>query len=361
MPHTINKDYPAGNLQAMIRYEDLANAQEEQEQKPFSNVREYYFGGLKYPVKNHFPSKYRTYKNEESEDVIYPHLLMVHGVASDASYFDPFCSDMARLGIASSVVELPRTMTAALKGDKLLDWQAGAVAHTYELLKETTRTDGDIILVGHSRGFIVATLAAEKLYENEFYRPRAIMPFAPAGLKEIADGKIYKGIPLLGPLVLNSLIAGFGNNRKRVKQNASMVARVILKNIPQSLLEVKQAMNVVIVDKLKNMPEMEVFIPFAENDEFINYKELYRLALENSNVSVVTVESSHMLDNPRYDDVISLSDTRLLTGQSLAFLQYLIDNYSNKVFDGDNGISYRLSKVNVPKYYKDKILADSNG
>jgi hypothetical protein len=28
-------------------------------------------------------------------------------VASDASYFDPFCQDMARLGIASSVVELP--------------------------------------------------------------------------------------------------------------------------------------------------------------------------------------------------------------------------------------------------------------
>ena len=361
MPHTLRFGYPVGNLEAMIRYEDLANAKEEQDQNPFSNIKDYPYSGLKYSVKNHFPSKYRTYINEQGEQVIYPRLLMVHGVASDASYFDPFCQDMARLGIASSVVELPRTMTAALKGKKLLDWQAGAFAHTYELLKETNRTDGEIILAGHSRGAIVATMAAEELYDHDFYRPKGLVLLAPAGIDKIADGKIHKGVKLLGPLVVNNLVSSFGSESLRVKKNASMLARVILKNIPQSFLEVKQAMNVVVVDKLKNMRELEVFIPFAENDEFINYKELYSLALKNRNLSVETVESSHMLDNPSYEDMISLSDTRLLTGQVLAFMQSLISNYSTKVYLEKYGATARLTDINLSNYIdNDLSLADSN-
>ncbi len=361
MPHTLKFGYPVGDLQAMVRYEDLANAKEEQEQKPFSNTKEHYFGGIKYSVKNHFPSKYRTYINEEGESVVYPHLLMVHGVASDASYFDPFCTDMARLGIASSVVELPRTMTAAIKGGKLLDWQVGAMAHTYELLKETSRADGEIILAGHSRGAIVATLAAQKLYDNDYYRPKGLILLAPAGIDKIAEGKLYKGVPLLGPLLVNNLVSGIGSEKERVKSNASMVARVILKNIPQSLLEVKQAMNTVVSDNFQKMPNLDILVPFAEDDEFIKYEELYKVALTNPNVSVVTVDSSHMLNNPSYEDILSLSDPRLLPGQVLQFMQSQIKNYTNRLLISKYGAVGRVGRVNLSDYIENSLeLADSN-
>lgn len=109
------------------------------------------------------------------------------------------------------------------------------------------------------------------------------------------------------------------------------------------------------------MPELDILIPFAEADEFIKYEKLYKVALENSNVSVVTVDSSHMLDNPSYEDMISLSDTRLLTGQVLAFMQSLISNYSTKVYLEKYGATARLTDINLSNYIdNDLSLADSN-
>lgn len=110
------------------------------------------------------------------------------------------------------------------------------------------------------------------------------------------------------------------------------------------------------------MPELDILIPFAEDDEFIKYEELYKVALENSNVSVVTVDSSHMLDNPDYEDILSLSDERLLTGQILNFMQSLIDNYSKKVYIEKYGVVARLTSNNLIEYLDEKAtLADSNG
>lgn len=347
--HTMRKGYPSGNPEAFLRSVDLDNKKEEDLQRPFSDIREYSHKGIRFPVKNHYPSKYRTYQNEQGEQVIYPHLLMVHGVASDASYFDAFGTNMARLGIASSAIELPRFTSGVWNGDKLLNWQVGAAAHTGELLKETTRADSDIIYVGHSRGAIVATKATRALYDNEFYRPKGLILLAPAGIDKIADGKLYKGVPLLGPLVLNNLISGFQEGNRLIP-NTTMLGRVILRNIPQTLIEVKQAMNEVITELFEEMPEIDILIPFAEDDEFIKYVELYKVALKYPNVSVVTVESSHMLDNPRYKDVISLADPRLLTGQVLAYEQAQIKNYSPITIHAASGTYCRTSNFNLQKH-----------
>lgn len=344
--HTIRTGYPSGNPEAVVRRIDVDNKKEEELQNPFSDVREYSYKGVRYPVKNHYPTKYRTYENEQGEQVIYPHLLMVHGVASDASYFDGFGANMARLGIASSAIELPRFTSRARSSQSLLSWQVGAVAHTSELLKETASADRDVILVGHSRGAIIATKAATELYDNEFYRSKGLILLAPAGIDKIAEGKLYKGVPLLGPLVVNNLVSGFQEGNRLIP-NARMLGRVILRNIPQTLIEVKQAMNEVVTEDFKQMPETDIFIPFAEEDEFIKYADLYKVALKNKNIAVVTVESSHMLDSPRYKDVISLADPRLLTGQVLSFMQAQIEKYSPKSIHAESGSYYRLSPFNL--------------
>lgn len=51
-----------------------------------------------------------------------------------------------------------------------------------------------------------------------------------------------------------------------------MLGRVILRNIPQTLIEVKQAMNEVITELFEEMPE-GYFNPIAV-DEFIKYVKL---------------------------------------------------------------------------------------
>lgn len=346
--NTIRTGYPKNNSEALVRFEDLSNLKEEEAQIPFINEKIMSFNDMSYKVINHYPSAYRTYENERGEKVTYPHLLMVHGVASNGNYFDPLCQDMAKLGIASSVVELPRYTKAGFQPKKMLDWQVGAVANTYQSINEATSADSQIILVGHSRGAIIATKAANSLYEND-NRPEGLVLLAPAGFDKIAEGKMHKAILLLGPLVLNSLKSGF-SNRNRLKQNAAMMLGVVARNIPQSYAEIDQAINIDITNSFRDMPDLDTFVPFAKDDEFIRYEDLYKVGLEYPNVSVVTVDSSHLLDNPKYEDLISLADPRILTGQILAFMMSKIPNYAPKTFHPESGSLARLSaKTNLQK------------
>lgn len=352
--NTIVEGYPT-QPEAMVKAVDLENAEEEKAQQPQVSERILEYRGIRYKVIDHHPSIMRTYTSERGERIVYPHMLMVHGVASDARYFDPLCHDMARLGIASSVIELPRYATAGLHPSKLIDWQVDAVANTYEILKETERAESQIVMAGHSRGAIVATLAAHKLYDNDFYRPEGLVLLAPAGFDKIADGKMHKAALLLGPLVMNSLRGGV-TNRARLLQNTQMMLSVVLSNLPQSYAEIQQAISMDITHLFSEMPKLDILVPFAEDDEFIKYEELYHVALLHDNVSVLTVDSSHLLENPQYKDIISLADPRLLTGQLLAFLMSKIPNYTPKTYHPESGSVARLSRTNIQQYMANQAI-----
>ncbi len=390
MPHTIREGYKKGSARDIVLEEDLLNRRVEDSQVPSSTVEAYYYQGIDYQVKHHNPSTLRTYIDEDSRVVRYPHIIFVHGVASDLSYFDNLCEDLSRLGLSSSVIELPRLGQIFIDENELLDWQIGAVLNIYEQLK-TADSSRKIILSGHSRGGMLVIMAAEYLNEIEaesFYEtvaakfdpidtldlidmtsgemydlapdvfhnyqydgPSGLIPLATAGLRKIGDGKLYKGLPMLLPLFLNNL-ASIKNKNNRFKQNALMVGRVILKNIPQTLVEVKQAMDNDVSDSLAKMPDVDIFIPFAKKDEFINYKDLYELVLTNPNVSAVTVDSAHMLDKINHDEIISEADPLTLTGQILQFCQYKAEGYSPKSFHPASGSLYRLSNFNLQQYMK---------
>lgn len=354
---TIIKGYP-NHPNAMVQFDDLQNAELEENQRPFMSERSMQYRGIRYKVVDHYPSIFRTYNNESGEAVVYPHLLMVHGVASNAHYFEPICHDMARLGIASSVVELPRYKTAGFNPSKLLDWQVGAVANTYEIMKETERAESQIVMAGHSRGAIVATMAARELYEHEFYRPEGLVLLAPAGFDTIGDGKMHRAALLLGPLIVNSLRGGV-NNSGRLRQNTKMMASVVMSNIPQSYTEIKQAIQTDITHLFSEMPKLDILVPFAEDDEFIKYEELYHVALQHDNVSVLTVDSSHLLDNPQYRDLVSLADPRILSGQLLAFLMSKIPNYSPKTYHPESGSVARLSRTNLQQVMARQALVNA--
>lgn len=398
MPHTIKEGYKKGNARDIVFEEDRLNRRAEDSQTPSAVVEEYYFQGIDYLVKHHSPSTLRTYIDEDGSVVRYPHIIFVHGVASDFSYFDNLCEDLARLGLSSSAVNLPRIGKILIEENELLEWQIGAILNTYEQLK-TADSERKIILSGHSRGGMLAIMAAEYLNEIEaesFYAtvankfdpidtldlvdmtsedlygfvpdlfdnykysgPSGLIPLATAGLRKIGDGKLYNGLPMLFPLLLNNL-ASIKNKHNRFKQNTLMVGRVILKNIPQTLVEIKQAMDTDVSDSLAKMPDVEVFMPLAENDEFIDHKELSELSKDNPNVSIVTIDSAHMLDKIYHDEIISEADPLTLTGQILQFCQYKAEGYSPKSFHPASGSLYRLSYFNLQKYMSEKELTDSN-
>lgn len=357
--NTIETGYPRNDPEALIRAIDLANLQEEQQQTPYITRHNMLYQGIGYGVTNYYPTKFRTYKNEKGKDVYYPHLLMVHGVASNSSYFEPLATDMARLGIASSAVDLPRRAFAGFKPEQMLNWQVSAVANAYEHIKETERHDSEITMVGHSRGAIIATKATRQLYDNEFYRPAGLILLAPAGFEKIADGKMRKAAMQLGPLAINSFKNGL-IQPNRLKQNFGMMFTVVASNPLQSYSEINQAINIDITHLFEEMSELKIFVPFAEDDEFIKYDKLYKTALKNSNLSVVTVESSHLLDNPKYEDLISLADPRILSGQILSFSQAINKNYSIKIVHPETGSVGRLSATNIQKAMADIMLANSN-
>lgn len=333
-------EHPVSPIAESLRSIDQENHLFEQKQFITFNDIVHTYEGANYIVRATMPSRRRTYKNEQGEDINYPSLMMVHGVASDVRYFTPLSEQMAKLGIASYVIELPR-MARPMDNEELLNWQVGAVVNTYRQIKNLE--NGDITLQGHSRGAIVATNAALSIYEDlDLVNPSGLLLLAPAGLNKIAHGNILLAIKTLGPLAINSLI-GLRKDPQRFRQHIKMLTQVVVSDLEQSLTEISHAINTDnLSDIIKQMPDVPVFIPFAEGDEFIRYTDLLKLVKDIPNVSMVTVESSHLLEDKEYCDLISLADPRILSGQLLNFLMSQTPGYTPKIISGITGEVVRL-------------------
>lgn len=266
----------------------------------------------------------RTWINKQNEQVQYPELLMVHGVASDERYFWALFEKMNKLGIACSAIELPRERGVVHNGDELLDWQSGALTTARDFLVEH-QDNSHIVVGGQSRGTIVSILGAEKIVAEEG--------------QESIDGLLLLA-PSIEPKSKTELLinlAGLGYNSFRYSHDlrllgreALMVMEVILHNPVQTVLETHQAITMNVTDILyETLGEIPVFIPAAENDEFIDHRALFR-HVQNApkgNIAVTTLNTNHMLGERNSSDIVSLADPRLLSGQILAWLQSLTGDY----------------------------------
>lgn len=309
---------------------DKLNAQREALQSSEINHYLLEHQGIAFCLDVHMPTDgLRSYANSNGFDVIYPHLLMSHGVASDGSYFNELAGGMNKLGIGFSTITLPRTNNFGWSSDNLLAWHSGAMVSAYNFLQE----QGDIKSIaigGHSMGAMVAVGAGAMLgHQNPIKQPVGILELAPAGHETYTPESLAQDIINLGFLAVNSIKQI--DSKRQLGRHALMIAKTILSNPRQSIVESIAARCTNISDTLVNeLGHLPIFIITGKNDEFIDHKNLIELVkyAPTGNISLVTLDANHMLADHVSSDTISLADPRLQTGQILAWLQSLTDNYS---------------------------------
>ncbi len=266
----------------------------------------------------------RTWTNEFGDEVQYPELLMVHGVASDERYFWSLFQKMNKLGIACSAIELPREHGVIHDAQGLLDWQVGATVATQKFLQEQ-HSNQHVVLGGHSRGSIVTVKAAERIVaENGSGAIDGILLLAPS-VEPKSLGRV--GLNLF-TLAYNS----FKHSRdiRLVSRYVLMIAEVVAENVQQSIIETKQALTINVKEEMyHSLKDVSFFIPAGENDEFVDHKALAQLALfaPEGNISITTLNTNHMLGEREQQGVRSQADPRLLSGQVLSWLQSLTKTY----------------------------------
>ncbi len=319
-----NSPTPEPKIADVYRDEiDLPNA--ERERRQLSEITNYdlQHEGKQFHLTTYRPTDgLRTYKDDHGSDIQFPELLMVHGVASDASYFWEYFQNLNKLGIACAAIELPREHHIIHEPEQLLEWQAGAVVEARSFL-QAMHANNRVIVGGHSRGCIVSSIAAEKIAQAEDGGLEGVLFLAPS-----METKNLPNLALnLAGLAINSF--RYSGDLRLVGHHAMMIAKVVVENPQQTYVEVRQALGVNVKPIVYGLADTSVFIPTALNDEFVDADALAELARNapNGNVAVVTLPTNHMLGQKHQDDVYSLGDPRTLEGQTLAWMQSLTPHY----------------------------------
>lgn len=303
---------------------DDANAELESRQLSVITHKELLLNGDSFDLVTYTPSdKLRTFKTDEGIKVSYPELLMVHGVGSDSRYFGPLFQKMNKLGIRCSAVTLPRVHDILPDSKELLQWQVDATILAHDSIA-AEHPESQVLLGGHSHGAIIAAKALKKLHSER--DPSAVadglLLLAPAGLDTYRPKNLGIAALNLIPLAYNSL--RHSDSKRLVGSYALMVTQVVLANPGQTAVEIMQALRMNVGSILTHdLPNVSVFIPAATKDEFIDHKKILKVAelAPNSNISVATLDTNHMLGERGDADIVSLGDPRLLSGQILAWLQ----------------------------------------
>lgn len=327
---------------------DIPNAQREAEQYSDITTNRLVLEGRPYQLTTYMPSNgLRTWQNCAGERVKYPQLLLSHGVASDSRYFEALFKKLNMLGIGCSAPSLPREKGIVKDGDELIRWQAAALVQSHDFLQQTYENE-NIVLGGHSRGAIVSIKATEKLVADSLDDGHVgLLLLAPAGLDTMSPKNLGRSALNLLPLAYNSL--HHSNDVSLIGKYALMGIQTILSNPHQSLIETYQALSMNLGGSLHtNLANVPVFIPAAEHDEFIDHKRIIQLAesAPNANICVVTMNTNHMFGQLTEPDMFSLADPRLLSGQILAWMQSLTDNYRPLSVRQDDGSVRRVQLAN---------------
>lgn len=344
--HQQNVGYVYGQNTAQI-YEDIVdvpNADLEARQLSVIEHHELAYARRNFDIVTYTPSdSLRTCNDTEGRPVNYPELLMIHGVASDARFFDSLFQKMNKLGIRCSAISLPRQRDVVPDASTMLDWQVQAVRAAYDHIK-SERPNTHIILGGHSRGAIVATLAKKQLHdEHGSDADEGLLLLAPAGLDTYNTKSIGRAALNLLPLAYNSL--HHSDSKQLVGKYAVMISQVISANPSQTFVEILQALRMnVAQDLTEDLEDVSVFIPAADKDEFIDYQKIVKIAelAPQNNVSIATLSTNHMMGERDAGSVISLSDPRVLSGQILGWMQSQTVGYRPLAVNSANAQILRL-------------------
>lgn len=308
---------------------DIPNAELEARQLSVIEHHELSYARRTFDIVTYTPSdSLRTCNDADGRPVSYPELLMIHGVASDARFFDSLFQKMNKLGIRCSAISLPRQKDVVPDAHTMLDWQIEATRTAYDYIK-SERPNAHIILGGHSRGAIVATLAKKQLHdEHGSDADEGLLLLAPAGLDTYNTKSIGRAAMNLIPLAFNSL--HHSDSKQLVGKYALMISQVVGSNPSQTIVEILQALRMnVAQDITQGLEEISVFIPAADKDEFIDYQKIVKIAelAPQNNVSIATLSTNHMMGERDAGTVISLSDPRILSGQILGWMQSQTEGY----------------------------------
>ena len=323
---------------------DMPNALREARQRSQITSQEFVHETRPFWVTTYMPTDgLRTWRDDEGKQVHYPHLLLAHGVASDARFFDSFYQKLNKLGIGCSAITLPKEHHVIFNGEELLEWQAGALVHAHNELREQL-DNTQIILGGHSRGTIVAIHAKKQLRELQRDSEEAgLLLMAPAGLEKPTPRRFARAI-------LNLTVLGFNTIRntdtfREMGNIGLMLAENLTHNPEQTALEAVQALGYDVSHILyEDFVDVPVLITAAEHDEFIDHEQIMSLVKHapHANISFASVSSNHLMGERASEDIVSLADPRLLTGQVLAWQQSRIPNYSPLSVRSDDGSVHRL-------------------
>jgi pimeloyl-ACP methyl ester carboxylesterase len=324
---------------------DVPNAEREARQLSAITHVELMHDGREFDLVTYTPTDgLRTFNDSEGNSVNYPELLLVHGVASDARFFDPHLRSLNKLGVRGSAVTLPRQSETIPDADSLLEWQVEAVIVAYEEILRI-RPDAHIIIGGHSRGGIVATEAKRRIklrYPDD--ANEGLLLLAPAGLDTYRPKSLGKAALNLVPLAFNSL--RHSDSKRLVGMYALMIAQVVIANPGQTVVEIWQALHKNVDEVLfTDLSDTSVFIPVADEDEFIDHKRIIEVAelAPADNISVATLNTNHMMGSRGAAGIISLSDPRLLPGQILSWMQSQTEGYTPLTVNAATGRTARLT------------------
>lgn len=322
---------------------DIPNAQREARQLSQITSNELSYDNEPYWLTTYMPTDgLRTWRDAENQPVLYPHILLSHGVASDSRYFDSLFHKLNKLGIGCSAITLPRHQGLP-DADTMLNWHSGALAHAHDFI-QANNTSRPIILGGHSRGAIVAINALEQLTADDpSYSSAGLLLLAPAGLERLTPLQMAKAALNLGPLALNSF--HHAENVRQLGHYATMIMQTIAQGPAQTAIESYQALNTHVGHKLYDtFKDVSVLITAAEFDEFVDYQQMLNFAkfAPHANIALASLDTNHMLGERRNGDIISLADPRLLTGQILAWLQSQTTHYHPLIVRSDRQTAERI-------------------
>ena len=356
-----------------VREEDKRNAVLESRQELITTSIEIKVDGFVFKLTRHEPKKKRTYKDVNGKDVHYPEMLMVHGFASDESYFGGvkdgrLTEQMCRLGLTINTITLPNGM-GHLSAKQILEVQARGVQAAYNLLSVDYAKGSEVILVAHSRGAIVATHAAELLYkEHAEYdnlspeeqaksaKPlKGLALLAPAGVNPIGSDKARRRLRRLGhslsvigsaaltlPGLAKESINDMKYHPKSTISHIGMAAISIASDPKMRLKEAEIAASSDIKPILKKLSyRTSIIIIGTKNDAFIKSEDLSKFCVETvlgipkppqkpniedmfrANISLINLEEgqTHMLLGRRYK---SYADPREVPGILLNFQQSIM-------------------------------------
>ena len=340
------------DIYAIQKSIDLANRGIEQNQKIESWVEVYEYDSVPIRVK-HYSCELRTYRRDGGA-VAYSHQILVHGVVSSDDYFSGFSTDMAELGISSSVIDLPRLPNCMLLNQdfNLLDWQVDAVSTISQKISNDlglTRDGRGFILGGHSRGGKLAVKAASQLAKTDCAMAGLLL-LAPAGFHDIADANRFKAVGLAARMGAYAL-----RHPSTITQHAPMIIRTVAKSPLQSYMEIDDALSASVVNDLIPLVTpphpTPVMIITANADEFISERLIAEALDEHGLLDLMqylamsSVASNHMLGIISTHNAISKADPNTVSGKALQFNQALAPEYSPLAINGVNGSISRLMRL----------------